>query len=363
MAKWQKLMEKGVSDVQSVAERIQICPEELATLASLQERYPMFINDYYLSLIHPDQPDDPIRKMCVPSIQEQANSGSFDTSGEQDHTVLPGLQHKYSQTALILSTHQCAMYCRFCFRKRMVGLSDAEICRHIPQMASYVQNHPEITNVLISGGDAFMNSNDTLRQYLDAFSRIRHLDLIRFGTRTPVVLPQRITSDPELIDLLREYNRMKQLYVVTHFNHPREITAESTAAVKTLLQLGIPVRNQTVLLKDINDDSEVLGTLLRRLTSIGVQPYYVFQCRPVTGVMNHFQVPLKKGFQTFQAAMKMQSGQGKTVRYCLSHVTGKIEVFGLLNNETMLFRYHQAKDPDDIGRIFTHRITDQQCWL
>ena len=321
------------------------------------------MNPYYLSLIDPEDPDDPIRKMSVPTAHELSRDGSFDTSGEMHNTVLPGMQHKYKETVMILSTNQCAMYCRHCFRKRLVGLSEEEICSRIDEMISYIRKHREISNVLISGGDAFMNSNDTISRYLYGLSTIRHLDFIRFGTRVPVTFPQRITSDDELIRILRVYSSKKKIYVVTQFNHPREITSLSASAVSALLKNGIPVRNQTVLLKGVNDDSRVLGTLMKQLTAIGVLPYYVFQCRPVTGVMNHFQVPLKEGLRIVQDAMQMQNGQGKSFRFMMSHESGKIEILGDLGGGRMLFKYHQAKDCSDAGRIFVKRIADGQCWL
>ena len=365
MKYWQSLLSKGYKDIESLQKLFSIPPEEIQSLKIIQEQYPVFVNPYYLYLIDRTDPNDPIQKMSIPSIEELNKTGSFDTSGEQSNTVLPGLQHKYNETVLLLSTNQCAMYCRHCFRKRLVGLTEDEICSKIGEITSYILKHPEVNNVLISGGDAFMNSNETISRYLSALCSIPHLDFIRFGTRTPVVLPQRITSDSELTDLLRIYSQKKKIYVVTQFNHPKEITYESTAAVEALLTNGIPVRNQTVLLKGVNDDSSVLGRLLRQLTSIGVLPYYVFQCRPVTGVMNHFQVPLRRGYRIVQDASQMQNGQGKSFRFMMSHVSGKIEILGPLDgdHENMLFKYHQAKDPADAGRLFVQEIAEDQCWL
>ena len=363
MKHWQTLLSQGYSRIDEIQEFFTFPPTEIPALQTIQEQYPLFVNPYYLSLIDRADPDDPIRKMCIPSLAELEKTGSFDTSGEHSNTVLPGLQHKYRETVLLLSTNQCAMYCRHCFRKRLVGLSEEEICSRLGDIVSYIQDHKEISNVLISGGDAFMNSNDTLRQYLSALCEVPHLDLIRFGTRTPVVLPQRITTDPELVDLLKTYSKKKKIYIVTQFNHPNEITEEAAAAVDTLLTLGIPVRNQTVLLKGVNDVSQVLGLLLKKLTGIGVIPYYIFQCRPVMGVMNHFQVPFKRGYNIVQKAMQMQNGQGKCCRYMLSHVTGKIEILGFMEDGKMLFKYHQAKNPANGGRIFTKNITGDQCWL
>ena len=363
MKYWKTLLAQGHNQIETLQDFFGFPPEDIPALQEIQEQYPVFVNHYYLSLIDRTDLDDPIRKMSIPGLNELARTGSFDTSGEQSNTVLPGLQHKYRETVLILSTSQCAMYCRHCFRKRLVGLSEEEICSHMGDMADYIRDHKEISNVLISGGDAFMNSNETIRQYLSLLCEIPHLDLIRFGTRTPVVLPQRITSDPELVELLKDYGEKKQIFVITQFNHPNEITEESAAAVKMLLSLGIPVRNQTVLLKGVNDDSNVLGLLLKKLTGIGVIPYYIFQCRPVKGVMNHFQVPLSVGYEIVSGAMQMQNGQGKSCRFMLSHVTGKIEILGHLEDGSMLFKYHQAKDAANAGRIFTKKLSEDQCWL
>lgn len=363
MKYWQTLMEGGVRHVALLQNQLHMTLEEAESLRQVEEIFPVFINPYYLSLIDPDDREDPIRKMCVPGMHELNWDGSFDTSGEGSNTVLPGLQHKYGPTALILTTNQCAMYCRHCFRKRLVGLSEEEICRHIPDIASYIRSRTQINNVLLSGGDAFMNSNETIERFLSALCGIPHLDLIRFGTRTPVVLPQRITSDPGLMDILHHFGSSKKIYVVTQFNHPREVTSQSAAAVEALQELDIPVLNQTVLLKGVNDDPAVLGDLLRSLTRIGVTPYYIFQCRPVTGVMHDFQVPLRRGFAIVKEALRVQNGLAKRVRYALSHETGKIEILGPLDDTRMLFRYHQARDEADAFRIFSREISKDQAWL
>lgn len=334
-----------------------------AQMARILAQFPMSVPRYYLSLINWDDENDPIRKMCIPSVRETDLSGSFDTSGEASNTVVVGMQHKYHATALILSTNRCAMYCRHCFRKRLVGLSDAEIASHLDEMIAYIKEHKEISNVLISGGDAFLNDNEVIEEYLSRLCEIDHLDMIRFGTRVPVSFPQRVTSDPDLIALLKKYNEKKQLFVITHFNHPNEITPESTAAVRAILSAGIPIRNQTVLLHGVNDDSEVLGTLLRRLIRIGVIPYYVFQCRPVSGVKNQFSVPFLRGIQVVEGAKRMQNGQGKSLRYALSHPTGKIEILGTVGGNRMLFKYHQAKYDKDAGRMFTMDLDENQTWL
>lgn len=361
---WNKLLKTNITKAGELKERLHLTNEQEARLEAILEQFPMTIPAYYFNLIDWSNPDkDPIFRMSIPSIGETDLRGAFDTSGETDNTVLPGLQHKYKQTALILSTHCCAMYCRHCFRKRLVGISDDETADNIESMAHYIEKHQEITNVLISGGDSFMNSNTTIKRYLELFSPIRHLDLIRFGTRIPVVLPMRIYEDPELLDILKFYNRKKQIYVITQFNHSQELTSEAYKGIQALLKAGIVVKNQTVLLKGVNDNSQTLGELLRGLTRWGITPYYIFQCRPVSGVKAQFQVPIEKGYSIVEGAKAMQNGQGKSIRYAMSHITGKIEILGLMPDGQMLFKYQQAKASEDMGRIFTQKMKPDQAWL
>ena len=363
MAHWSDLLKQSYHSIDQLKELLCLSDEEVRSLTSVQEHYPVFINPYYLSLVDPGDPDDPIRKMCVPSAAELEAAGRADTSGEESNTVLPGVQHKYTQTALLLTTNQCAMCCRHCFRRRMVGVENEETITDIPQAVHYVRDHGEINNVLVSGGDSFLNSNETIETYLSLLCEIDHLDFIRFGTRTPVVLPQRITEDDELKEILQKYAGIKQLYVITQFNHPREITPESSLAIRELTSMGIPVRNQAVLLKGVNDDPDVLSDLLQGLTKIGVIPYYIFQCRPVIGVMNHFQVPLRTGYKIIEQTMNRQSGPAKHFRYIMSREPGKAEILGMRDEDTMLFKSHQAKDEADKGRIFEEKIAEDQCWL
>jgi len=361
---WQQDLRESITTADELKEYLKLNTNDTHKLQDILNHFPMAIPRYYLSLIDWDNPDDPILKMCVPSIQETNLDGAFDTSGEASNTVVPGLQHKYKCTTLFLSTNQCAMYCRYCFRKRLVGISEKEIgYKYFDKILDYINSHSEISNVLISGGDSFMNSNQTIEHYLKSFSEIKHLDCIRFGTRTPVSFPARITKDPELLKILKTYNDKKQIFIVTHYNHPNEITEESSLAIKLLQQAGMQILNQTVLLKGVNNDPEVLGTLLKRLTTIGVIPYYTFQCRPVSGVKNQFQVPIDQGYQIVEAAKQMQNGIAKSVRYIMSHENGKIEILGPANDGDMLFKYHQAKSPNDTSRIFGKKLADGQCWL
>lgn len=360
---WQEELRGSVRTAEELCGALGLPEAEIPAYRRIIERYPMRITPYYLSLIDRSDPADPIARMCVPSQDELDPTGAFDTSGEGDNTRQEGVQHKYRQTALILSTNVCAMYCRHCFRKRLVGLSDAELSKQVDAAADYVRAHPEINNVLVSGGDALMNPNRIIRRYLKELCSIETLDLIRFGSRIPVVLPQRIYEDGEMQAMFAAYARRKALYLVTQFNHPREITEEAVRAVRTMQDCGVQVRNQTVLLRGVNDQAQTLGLLLRQLTQIGVAPYYVFQCRPVTGVKGRFQVPLREGVRIVDGAKNMQNGVGKGVRYAMSHPRGKIEILGGLSGEEMLFKFHQAKDPGDAARMFTAVLPPEATWL
>ena len=355
--------EKFYTTASDVRDYLGLSDEEEKQMQVILEHFPMSVPEYYLSLINKDDPNDPIRRMCIPSLTETDLSGDFDTSGEADNTVQTGLQHKYTQTALVLSTNCCAMYCRHCFRKRLVGIDDKETAKNFENMMQYIREHKELTNVLVSGGDSLMMPDKMIRRYLEELTSMEHLDLVRFGTRVPVVFPDRILKDTELQDMFREFADRKQLYIVTQFNHPRELTPKAREVIRLFLKMGIVIKNQTVLLKGVNDNPEVLGLLLRKLTAAGIVPYYIFQCRPVRGVKNQFQVPLEKGVRIVDEAKNMQNGQGKCIRYCMSTPRGKIEILGQLPDGKMLFKFNQAKDPADAARILTLELEPGQCWL
>ena len=361
---WQTILRENIIELEELEQYLEMTDQEKETMKEILRRFPMSVPKYYLSLIDPNDPNDPIKKMCIPSTFETDLNGSFDTSGESINTIVRGIQHKYDPTILALTTSMCAMYCRHCFRKRLVGLDDNDdVIRDIHSLVKYVEEHPEVTNVLISGGDSFLNTDEVIETYLKDLIDIPYLDLIRFGTRVPVVLPQRITEDQKLQEILKKYNAKKQIYVVTQFNHPREITKESGAAIQALLETGVALKNQTVLLKGVNDDPAILAELLKQLTRWGIAPYYVFQCRPVRGVKNQFQVPLRRGAEIIKGAKNLQNGIGKSFRYVMSHETGKIEILGINNRDEVVFQYHQAKYEQDVSRIFTLPISDDLAWL
>lgn len=360
---WRQELKHNITTAEELRMHIPMSDEEFAAVKQVSSTYPMSIPLYYLALIDKDDPQDPIRKMCVPAALEADSSGRTDTSGETSNTVMNGLQHKYSKTAMVLSTNICAMYCRHCFRKRMVGISDDETAKMLSNISEYIGKTKCIDNVLLSGGDSLLNSNWIIDQMLSDLTAMDHLNLIRFGTRIPVVMPSRIYGDQELLKLLRKHTEKKQLYVVTQFNHPHEFTEESYRAVRALRDCGVVISNQTVLLRGVNDKPETLSGLMNCLTRFGVVPYYVFQCRPVLGVKERFQVPLLSAVDIIEDAKAMLNGHAKRFKYVMSHETGKLEILARLGQDKILLKYHQAKSPDNAGRILTIKLDSDQCWI
>jgi lysine 2,3-aminomutase len=336
--------------------------DEEEKLKQVIQIHPMRISPYYMSLINWGDPHDPMKKIAVPSFEELNPEGFYDTSGEAENTKMPGLQHKYAETALILATNRCATYCRHCFRKRLVGLPSEEILKRFEDAADYIAQHEEINNVLISGGDPLVLKNEIIERFLEVLTKIDHLRFIRFGSRTPVTLPSRF-ADPKILALFKKYSRIdKRLYVVTQFNHPREITPQSISAVSNLIESGVLLSNQTVLLRGVNDDPETLASLMNSLVSIGVTPYYVFQCRPVKRVKHHFQVPICEGVRIVEKAKANCNGHSKRFKYVMSHKTGKIEILGIMNGD-IYFKCHEAKDRANLGMMFKRPVNETAGWL
>ncbi len=357
-----KTLEKCLVSVKQLLRHANLSPNEAKRLEEIVQVHPMRISPYYLSLVDWNDPDDPIRRMAVPSDEELNLEGFYDTSGEAENTKVHGLQHKYSETALILVTNRCAMYCRHCFRKRLVGLQTEEILRHFEEAVDYIAEHKEINNVLISGGDPLVLKNEIIERFLEKLEKIDHINFIRIGSRVPVTLPDRL-SDKKLLAIFRKYSRSnKRLYVVTHFNHPREITPQSTQAVSNLLKAGVLVSNQTVLLRGVNDNPHTLATLMNKLVSIGVAPYYVFQCRPVKRVKHHFQIPICEGVRIVEKAKAECNGLSKRFKYIMSHKTGKIEIIGIMDGE-VYFKYHEARDRENLGVMFKRYADEEAGWL
>jgi len=339
-----------------------LSPEEKILLQNVEEKFAFRSNDYYLSLIDWDDPTDPIRRIAVPDPMELEESGVLDPSRESNYTVAPGLQHKYRETALLLVSDMCGTFCRFCFRKRLFMDRGAEVTRDVTEEIEYIRHHPEITNVLLTGGDPLIMATSKLEPIVAAIRGIEHVGIIRIGSKMPAFNPYRILDDPALLEMIRKYSTPeKRIYIMAQFNHPRELTPQAVEALGLLLSAGAIVVNQTPILRGVNDDPAVLADLFRKLSFIGVPPYYVFQCRPTLG-NRMFQVPVEESYAIIEAAKAQVSGLAKRARFVISHATGKIEVAGL-TDDYVFFKYHQAADPEKIGTFMAFRRNPEALWF
>ncbi len=266
---------------------------------------PMSITPYYLSLCDPHDPTCPVRMQCVPDIREgdEVAGDLKDPLGEEDHEVAPHLVQRYPDRALLLATDRCAVYCRFCTRSRMVGDGGGAVSLEAlgPALA-YLRSHPEVRDVIISGGDPLAMATDRLVRLLRAVREIPSVETIRLATRVPVTLPMRITGE-----LLRALRPMHPIFIMTHFNHPKELTPASRRACTRLADAGFPVMNQTVLLAGINDSADTLAALFRGLVRVRVRPYYLLQTDPVRGT-GHLRTPLSRGLEIVEALQGRLTG-------------------------------------------------------
>jgi lysine 2,3-aminomutase len=305
---------------------------------------------------------DQLKYIVEPSLREFSSPGSLDTSGEHDNTVVTGLQHKYAQTGLLLVTDRCASYCRYCFRKRIVGNDSDEVIPDYAEVADYIMRHPEMTNVLLSGGDPFVLSTRKLNHILDYLLPIPHLTSFRFGTKTVAFAPKRFEDAGLLAMFRRIHEAGKTAIVVAHFDHIGEISREAESSIRRMRAEGVQFLNQAVLLAKVNDDPQILAATFAKCHEIGVRPYYLFQGRPVKSA-SHFQVPLRRGVKIVEGINQRLSGIQKTFKYIMSHYTGKIEILGFGDDDQLYMRYHQNKRPEKIGKIFSRRCVDDAYWL
>jgi len=300
---WQWQMKNRI---RSVAQLLKCFPTlNVQSCLEVANKLPLAITPYYASLIRKPDASDPVFAMCVPQIQELWNPEFLqDDPLEEDKDMpVPGLIHRYNDRALLIATTTCSTYCRHCTRKRVAGFRDSSISpSRLRQVVEYLSEHPEITDVIVSGGDPMIMATDVLERVLKAIRSVESVQIIRIGTRTPVVMPQRITD--ELVQMISKYH---PVYVNTHFNHPNELTPESAAACAKLVNAGIPMGNQSVLLRGVNDDAQVIETLCRGLLKMRVRPYYLFQCDLVRGV-EHFRTPLNRGIEIMEYLRGRLSG-------------------------------------------------------
>jgi KamA family protein len=331
-------------------------------LKSVAEKYPFRTNDYYLSLINWNDPADPIRRIVIPQKGELDTFGRLDPSNESTNYAAPGCQHKYRDTALLLVNEVCGCFCRFCFRKRLFMNTTSEVELDPAPGIDYIRKTPQISNVLITGGDPLLLSTGRLEGILSQLRSIEHVKVIRIGSKMPAFNPYRITTDPELLSLLKHYSSPRgRIYLMTHFNHPRELTPPALQAVDLLQRAGIVLANQTPVLKGINADEQVLTKLMGSLSTAGIPPYYFFQCRPTVG-NKPFEIPLVKSYQLVSKAMRRVSGLGRRARFIMSHASGKVEVVGLTARH-IFCRYHRSRRVEDEGRFMIFKRSDEAYWL
>jgi lysine 2,3-aminomutase len=301
--KWQ--VRNRIETVDDLKKYINLSGEEEEAIIESLKSIRMAITPYYLSLIDNDNPNCPIRMQSVPSIMElhKAASDLDDPLHEDSDSPVPGLTHRYPDRVLFLITDQCSLYCRHCTRRRFAGHRDAAMPKErIDRCIDYIARTPQVRDVLLSGGDALLISDEQLEYVIKKLREIPHVEIIRIGTRVPVVLPQRIT--PQLVEMLRRYH---PVWVNTHFNHSDEITAESSAACIRLVDAGIPLGNQSVLLRGINDCVYIMKQLVHNLVKIRVRPYYIYQCDLSTGI-EHFRTPVSKGIEIIENLRGHTSG-------------------------------------------------------
>jgi len=339
----------------------QLSQMERDQLRPITDKFVFRVNDYYLNLIDWDDPNDPIRKLVIPNTGELREYGRWDASDEDTNYVVPGCQHKYRTTALLIVSEVCGAYCRYCFRKRLFRNDVKEAMADVTPGIEYISRHPEINNVLLTGGDSLILATSKLRTILERLRSIDHVKIIRLGSKIPVFNPMRIYEDPDLLQLISEFSSAeKRIYVMAHINHPREITAEARKCFEALHKAGAIVVNQTPILKGINDDEKVLGELLDKLSWAGVTPYYFFINRPVAG-NSDFVIPLQRAYELVEGAKARTSGLGKRVRLSMSHTSGKIEILAIENGMAYL-KYHQSRD-DEYGKFMMLECPEDAAWF
>jgi len=302
---WRWQIANRISTLDDLEQVINLLPEEKEGIKRSLSTLRMAITPYYASLMDPNDPNCPIRKQAVPvSMELQDNEHEMkDPLHEDVDSPVPGITHRYPDRVLLLITDQCSMYCRHCTRRRFAGVHDRQRSRQqLNDALDYIRRTPVIRDVLLSGGDSLCIDDDFLEFLLAGLREIKHVEIIRIGTRTPVVMPQRITDD--LCAIIRKYH---PVWLNTHFNHPQEITPQAQEACARLADIGVPLGNQTVLLKGVNDCAYLIKDLVHQLLKMRVRPYYLYQCDISPGI-EHFRTPVAKGIEILELLRGHTSG-------------------------------------------------------
>jgi lysine 2,3-aminomutase len=302
---WRWQFRHRVTDVETLKQLIEVSPEEEKAFLTAGKNLPFAVTPYYMTLVDHADPDSPIRKTVIPRMEELTTTPfeMVDPCGEDHDSPVPGLVHRYPDRVLFLVNDMCSVYCRYCTRSRVVGSGDLH--PEYTHVYEYLEKHTEIRDVLISGGDPLVFSDDKLEDIVSRLRQIPHIEIVRIGTKIPVVMPQRVTD--ELVNRLKKYH---PFYMSIHFLHPDEITPEVTEACNRLADAGIPTFSQTVLLKGVNDDPVVMKRLMQQLLMLRVRPYYIYQCDPVQGTQ-HFRTSIQTGLDI------MEHLRGHTTGYAI----------------------------------------------
>lgn len=301
--KWQ--VKNRIENLEQLKQYISLTSEEEEGVKESLKTLRMAITPYYLSIIDPDNPNCPIRKQAIPTGLETHTTAAdlLDPLHEDEDSPVPGLTHRYPDRVLLLITDMCSMYCRHCTRRRFAGQKDDETpVDYIEKAIEYIAKTPQVRDVVLSGGDALMVSDAKLEKIIQKLRAIPHVEIIRIGSRVPVVCPQRITDD--LVNMIKKYH---PIWLNTHFNHPNEITPESAAACEKLANAGIPLGNQSVLLSGVNDCVSIMKRLVHGLVKMRVRPYYIYQCDLSMG-LEHFRTPVSKGIEIIEGLRGHTSG-------------------------------------------------------
>jgi len=334
MSDWQDELRNSVTTVEQLEQYINLTSEERQGLERIGGVFNWGISPYYASLMDRDDPDCPVRRQVVPRIEELHDElGVWDPLHEVDHSPVDNLIHVYPDRVAFLVSSICATFCRFCLRKRMVDTAGCPISReNFEEGLDYLRRTPAIRDVLLTGGDPLLMPDEQIEETVARVHEIPHVQLVRIGSRTPCTLPSRITDD-----LCRRLARHQPFWINTHFNHPKELTHEAVAACGRIVDAGIPMGNQSVLMKGVNDDAAVLKELGERLVAARVRPYYLYQCQTLKGT-EHFRVPIEHGLELMRALRGRTSGFA-IPQYVLDTPYGKVP----LN-----YQYIKGREGDDV---------------
>jgi KamA family protein len=335
---------------------------ERAQLKRVTERFAFRISSYYLDLIDWTDPKDPLRRIVIPHVGELEEFGALDASSEIENTPVRGVQHKYPDTVLLLCNEVCGAYCRYCFRKRLFMNDNDEVSLDVTEGLRYIASHKQVTNVLLTGGDPLLLSTRRLAAILDGLSKIPHVKIVRIGSKMPAFDPGRLADDDALLALFRKHSTPdRRLYLMAHFDHPRELTPKALEALEKGLQAGLSIVNQCPIIRGVNDDPAVLSELFRELSFAGIAPYYVFQGRPTAG-NQPYETSIVESYHIVEEAKRTVSGLARRARLVMSHRTGKVGIVGV-DRRHIYLRYHRAKNPADDGRFLVCRRDDRAAWL